>query len=79
MRPEDFALIEIGQLVWVHDPEPPTYVLCAGQVTCKQEGPQILGVNIPILDRTVFPPLDRVHAEHPDEDEQAQCRWCTGS
>jgi hypothetical protein len=78
MRPEDFASVEIGQSVWVHDPDPPTYVLYAGQVTRKQESSQILGVSIPILDRTVFPPLDRIHVHHPDEPEQANCRWCSG-
>ena len=78
MRSEDFASVEIGQPVWVHDPDPPTYVLYAGQVTRKQDSSQILGVSIPILDRTVFPPLDRIHIEHPDEHEQAKCRWCSG-
>lgn len=79
VEPEDFRSVEPGQAVWVHDPDPPAFALYAGHVTRKQAQSQILGIFIPILDRTVFPPLDRVHLEHPDQAAQAKCRWCSGS
>ena len=74
MRHEDFSSVAIGPTVWVHEPKPPTYGLCEGEVTAKPYA-DILRIYVPERDVNVSPDLARIHLSQPDEAERALCHW----
>jgi hypothetical protein len=78
MRREDSGSVKIGQTVWVHEPNPPTYGLFEGEVTAKPY-PDVLRIYIPQRDVNVSPDLARIHLNQPDAAERAQCHWCKGT
>lgn len=80
MNREAFEIVDVGDLVYVHDPVPPTYSLYLGQVEQKHLTPRVLVVYLPELGRTVYSEPDRIHGyplgEGAGPETQPDCPYC---
>ena len=76
MDREEFDCVTAGDLVYVHDPMPPSYSLLLGDVLAARRVPRVLSVYLPQLDRTVYAEPNRVHSHPLREEDQRACPLC---